>query len=274
MKSKEEFRELPDLVSWTQQLNFEWQKQRFEAWVVCLQSNNLTSIRLQRLASQLPREELAALSANAIFSRQRDYVLGRLAARKAVGAALGGPNLDPMGDSSCLRILPGVFTQPVLTAIGPASRLGVSISHRDGCAVALAVDRKHPMALDLERIDPEQTTVFAPFMDLQERKTFQTALPSLSDIEQRCLLWTCKEALGKAMGCGLTVPPEFLAVAGAASGVPMTLPQGSIAGVRGSYRHCPQFAWHAWKLTDRWLTIAAPEQSRLVNCIWKSAPFE
>ncbi len=241
--------------------------------MVCLQSTNLTPMQLHHLACQLPPEELSALSANAIFSRQRDYVLGRLAARQAVGAALGVHALDPVDDSSCLRILPGVFTQPVLSAVGPASRLAVSISHRDGCAVALAVDQRHPMALDLERIDPEQIAVFSSLVDLQERMAIRMALPSLRDIDQLCLLWTCKEALGKAMGCGLTVPPEFLAVAGAASGMPMTLPQGTIAGVRGGYRHCPQFAWHAWLLTDSWLTIAAPEQSRLLNCIRHSTPF-
>ena len=255
---------LSNLESWTRKLSFDCRQQRFDACVVFLKSDNLSSIQLNSLASQLPQEELADVFKNSIFSRQTDYVLGRLSARKAVLTALGKDPFHKVSDSQNLRILPGVFNQPVLSAHGQANRLGVSISHRCGSAVALAFDRRHPMALDLECIDPAQEIVFQQFVDSDELQSIRSSLSGLTHLEQISLIWTCKEALGKVMGCGLTVPSEFLAVAGAEPSLCFEQPQGSVSGWRGLFRNCPQFSWYAWKLEDYWLTVVAPAQSRLI----------
>ena len=266
MTSKDGQLNFPKLTSWTRRLTFECEKECFEVCIVYLQSINLTSLQLEILASQLPREELSRLSDKAVFSRRRDYILGRHAARMAIHAALGTQLLNYVDNLSAVLILPGVFTQPVLSTEGSASRLGVSISHHDGCAVAITFDRRHPMALDLEPIALEQQVIFEELTDFRERESIKTELSSFSEIERLCLLWTCKEALGKVMGCGLTVPPEFLTVASANPSLSIALPEGRVPTWQGTYRNCPQFTWYAWKLSNSWLTFVAPAQSHLISC--------
>ncbi len=255
---------MSNLGSWSRILSFDWCKNRFDASVVCLQSENMTATQLNNLAFQLPEEERLGIFENSVFSRQKDYVIGRIAARKAVLKLLNFDKCNKISNLQSIRILPGVFNQPVLTAHGKLNRLGVSISHRYGSSVALAFDRRHPMALDLEYIDPEQEFVFQQFVGHDELHCIQYSMSDLTKLEKICLIWTCKEALGKVMGCGLTVPTEFLAISGAEPSLCFEQAQGCIKGWRGLFQNCPQFAWYAWKLEDHWLTIVAPKQSRLI----------
>ncbi len=246
-------------------LTFEWQSHHYRAWMACLQTTGLTPARLQSFKSLLHRDELAALGENAGFARQRDYVLGRLAARMVFLVSMDAAEAFSAEKWQSVRILSGVFGQPVLYAESLSAQIGVSISHHDGRVVALAHDRRHPMALDVERVAVDQLDAFAQMAGYDECRRIHQAIPGLSRAEQVSLIWTCKEALGKAMGCGLTVPQEFLAVEGNAQALPPQFSFGNSSGWRGSYRHCPQFAWYAWLLSDSWLTIAAPSHSRLLS---------
>jgi 4'-phosphopantetheinyl transferase len=240
---------------------------------------------LARWEAVMPPEERAGLTPHAAPApaRRQAYVLGRLAARRALLPLVGAEGLGS------LCILPGVFGQPVLVASqGPATRLGVSLSHRNGVAVAVAFEREHPMGVDIEMLDPAQADTLqsqelpgevAAFTarpgsaatspaTLPVNRPAQVQAPRLSPLERATLLWSCKEALGKAMGCGLTVPPEFLAVASAGPGPALELPSGPAAGWRGSYRHSLQFAWQAWRVGPAWLTLALPQRSE-----WQAGPM-
>lgn len=246
-------------------LTFEWNTHQYSASMACVPTACLAPIELQMFKSLLHRDELAGLGEGAAFSRQHDYVMGRVAAKMALMAGSGAADEVFSGEWTALRILPGVFGQPVLCVDGDAGQSGVSISHHEGLAVGLAFDRRHPMALDAELVVANQEEAFAQMVDSEERLGMRKSLPHLKEVERLALIWTCKEALGKAMGCGLTVPPDFLAVQGNSHDISFELFRAGGRGVRGMYRHCPQFAWHAWRLPHSWLTIAAPAQSRLVG---------
>lgn len=258
--------DLPQLTSWTRHLTFKCKNEFFHVYVVYLHSLNLTSLQLQSIASKLPHEELKVLSDKVVFNRRRDYVLGRYAARMAIQTALGIKSVNHLEKESTFHILPGVFNQPVIISQGLASMLGVSISHQDGCAVAVAFDRKHPMAIDLERIDIKQTYEFEQLVNLQERDFFDAIFSSLSKIEKLCLFWTSMEALGKVMGCGLTVPPEFLEVAYSKLSIPIKFLKGTLETWYGSYQNCPQYSWYSWRVTNYWITFVAPAQSQFISC--------
>lgn len=257
-------KELGALIS-SKLLTFEWQDDLFKAWVVCIRTNGLTPSKLQSLKSLLHPDELEALGGNAAFVRMRDYVAGRVAARISVLASMGVDMECLTGNWPSMRILPGVFNQPVLQVEGSASRLGVSISHHDEGTVALACDRRFPMALDVERLAAEHKEAFSQVVAHDEWSGLRRSLPCFGEIDLLALVWTCKEALGKVMGCGLTVSPEFLAVTGDAYRLPYESNFGNAPGWRGTYQNCPQFNWHAWRHTDSWLTIAVPAHSRLIG---------
>ena len=126
--------------------------------------------------------------------RQRDWLVGRMAARRAVSAWMGGSGdhaeFDPQFgyDAAGRPVLIGETAEPIF----------LSVSHKDGIGAAVAADR--PIGIDLERL----TAVRDP------RLLMQTAF---SPVEQELLLdagwgessliaiaWSAKEAAAKSIG--------------------------------------------------------------------------
>lgn len=216
----------------------------------------------QLARQQLSPAEWALWAALPAPARQRDFLLGRLAARQALATWLGleGPHALP-----ALDILPGVFGQPIVQAPhGAASRLGVSISHCAGVACALAHERGHPMAVDVEREDAASQAAMAATFTAEELAFASTALdPHLSHLAQLTQVWSAREALGKVLGCGLTVPSHLLEVQAPHTGPGLPWPSGPQAGWYGHYRHFIQYGWHAWRIGSTWLTLALPRRSQL-----------
>jgi 4'-phosphopantetheinyl transferase len=129
--------------------------------------------------------------------RIKSYLIGRLAAKKAVSSLVGDKNLAK------ILIQAGIFTQPV-TTYEEKQNIQVSISHRDDFSAAIAFPEAHPMGIDIERIIAEKNAVI-------ERETTEseinliTTLPFSHEV-MLTLLWTAKEALSKVLRTGLMTP--------------------------------------------------------------------
>lgn len=217
--------------------------------------------RTEPLIRSLHPAEQALLAALPSEPRRRGFLHGRLAARRALARLLGPAAVE------ALHIRPGVFGRPeVWEADGRACRLAISISHRDGLACALAFPREQPMGVDLEVIDASALPAIAAQTSPDER-ALQAARPATDAARAThlTLLWCAHEALGKALGCGLTVPAHFLEVGRLDAAAPPapTLPGADGTGWRGEYRHVLQYGLHAWRLGEAVLALALPRRTSL-----------
>lgn len=140
--------------------------------------------------------------------RRRDYRAGRLAGKRAAARALGGrpgPGIEVISTSD---------GSPRLVMVDARGRrqpadARISISHRDGCAVAAVAPEGTRVGVDLERMGSLDRTAARYFLTEAERASDVTAL------------WSLKEAAWKALGLGRSVPFKEL-----------ELRTGGVAGVR------------------------------------------
>ncbi len=162
------------------------------------------------------------------FERRRDeFLLGRFVAKVALGEYLGER------DWATLEVVNGIFQQPLVRhervpgepgppgfPWTPSTRSGnprvgsslaaVCLTHSGGAAAAVAFPAAHPLAIDLERLEPDRLGTLQTQVSLAE---VDTATLSPDEALRRVTqLWTAKEALSKVLRCGLTTPFEVLAV--------------------------------------------------------------
>ena len=110
----------------------------------------------------------------------------------------------------------GVFEQPIVRHSMMNKGVQISISHCDHYGGAIAFPDEHPMAIDLERINPRKKDVILTQCTPEEYKLIQS-LP-IPEITQITLLWTVKESLSKALKCGLMTPFKIFEVKDVESG--------------------------------------------------------
>lgn len=134
--------------------------------------------------------------------RQESFLVGRWVAKHAVASWTG------QGDVGSVEIARGVFDQPLVRGVG-SEGCRISLSHDDRWAAALVFPEAHPMGLDVETVDPERVETIVGQLTSLERGWMGSAPdPDLC----ATALWTAREALSKAVGCGLTVPSPVLAL--------------------------------------------------------------
>lgn len=146
----------------------------------------------------------AALVTDRLHARRRHgLVVGRYAAKRALAELL--PEIDPRA----FAVRPGVLEQPVIYGEG-VRNLGVSLSHAGPVALAVAFPEGCPMGIDVEQVRADAV----PLLVSQSPPAEQRLAARLDgpEPERQMRLWCLKEALSKALRCGLTVPLELLAV--------------------------------------------------------------
>ncbi len=146
----------------------------------------------------------AALVTERLHARRRHGLLvGRYAAKRALAV------LHPEVGPRALAIRPGVLEQPVVSGTS-VRNLGISLSHAGPVALAVAFPEACPMGIDVERVRADAV----PLLVSQSPQTEQRLAARLDgpEPERQMRLWCLKEALSKALRCGLTVPLELLAV--------------------------------------------------------------
>jgi 4'-phosphopantetheinyl transferase len=156
---------------------------------------------LQHVLEFLNSSEIAYFAGLRFLRRQESFLLGRYAAKLALQYALQAPDLK------AIEIGRGVFEQPLVSYVS-AKTAGVTISHCDEVAVALAFPSGHPMGVDIERIDPARMTTIQSQMSPLECQWARSA--GAEEITLSTVIWTAKEALSKALTCGLMSPMEIL----------------------------------------------------------------
>jgi len=146
----------------------------------------------------LTHEELAELRSRGTDRRQRDRIAGRIAAKRALSQLTG---VDPLQ----MRVHTADSGEPMAEVPGwPGAR--VSLSHRDGHAVAVAVSGSR-VGVDLERIEARSRPFTEMWLSAEERELAQTPL-------LQTLVWSAKEAVLKALGTGMAIAPHHVRVQG------------------------------------------------------------
>jgi phosphopantetheinyl transferase len=153
----------------------------------------------------LCESELAAYGALRFPRKREGFLIGRLAAKRALAAMLSEPDLRR------IEIHSGAFGQPMVHH-PRAGCTEVTLSHSHGLAVALAYPGAWPMGVDLETVSPASAgTIIAQLQLSPAEKAWLDA--GLLDPDIACgVLWTAREALGKSMKIGLNCPLEILSL--------------------------------------------------------------
>ena len=199
----------------------------------------------------LSANELAQLERMQFAQKRQSFLLGRLAAKRALRSVLDETNL------SAIEIQPGVFGQPLI--VHPrAHGLDVTLSHSHGLAVALAFPAAWPIGIDLETVAHDVAATLLTEMNLSdaERRWYAaTANPASA-----CgVLWSAREALGKAMKSGVNSP---LGVLSACDIEPAPCRPGATAWC-GGYTNFSQFRWRAQISGETVLTLTVPRDVTL-----------
>jgi malonyl CoA-acyl carrier protein transacylase len=144
----------------------------------------------------LTPDELVTLQARGTARRVRDRIAGRIAAKRAISALTGR---DPL----TLRVVRRADGAPVVEAADGAP-CAVSIAHRDGVGVAVAVRCGH-IGVDLEAVAPRPASFAESWLTPGERALAR-------DDASVTLVWAAKEAVLKALGTGLALPATSVEV--------------------------------------------------------------
>lgn len=190
--------------------------------------------------------ELAQYERFPVLRRKTSFLLGRYVAKQALAVLLRECV------SANIEIAPGVFTQPIVKFPTPEP-VGVSITHAGELACALAFPQMHPMAIDVEQLDPNSLEAMKSQILAEELRP--EALPQLSELLRCTLIWTAKEALSKVLKCGMMCPFSIFET--------VELRQHASCYV-GYFRNFGQYKFHTWVLKDHVLTIVLPKWTTLV----------
>ncbi len=128
--------------------------------------------------------------------RQREWLIGRIAARRAVGAwrhAQGGG--DAAQESEISYDAEG---RPVLACPTASDTLFLSISHKEGVAVAAAADR--PVGIDLEQFSALRDPGGVLRMAFSPAEAALLANAVGDDTQLVAIAWSAKEAVAKSLG--------------------------------------------------------------------------
>lgn len=193
----------------------------------------------------LSPEEAALLTDRLAPIRRQSFLAGRRAAKSALGL------LAPGVPGRNVSVLPGLLQQPVVCVPG-RSNLQVTLAHAGTAAIAIAYPEACPMGVDLERAAPEQQSALSEQTTPRERALAQTVLP-YDEHQRLLLLWCLKEALSKALRCGLTVPFGLLELASLAP-----LP----GGVRARFENFSQYEGIAFCAAPFCLALVMPHTVR------------
>jgi len=144
--------------------------------------------------------ERARLDGYGEAKRQREFLLGRVAARELLAERLGcAPPAVPLA----------VAESGAVDVNDETSDLRVSISHTGEEAVAAVAEQ--PVGVDLERIRKRPERLHR-FLLAEEERSLLKRLPRPTTGEAFTLCWALKEAVLKAQRCGLRRSPKTLRI--------------------------------------------------------------
>jgi len=136
--------------------------------------------------------------------RRSEFLAGRYIAKESVRHE--NADLSP----NSINIVHGVWGFPLIHSPG-LHRATLSIGHTDRCAAAIFYSSNtHPVGMDIEEIKKDNLPAFKSFIsDLEQELITSAQLPYL---EAMHLIWSSKEAAGKALRVGFTIPEKLYAI--------------------------------------------------------------
>ncbi|MEC8192296.1 MAG: SDR family NAD(P)-dependent oxidoreductase [Myxococcota bacterium] len=152
----------------------------------------------------LTDRERAVIAERGTEKRQSDRTLGRVAAKRALVQLTG---MDPQ----TFRIENRASGEPYAVTLEGVELPHVSISHRDGEAIAIATSAGRA-GVDLERIEARAPSFSETWFRVSERAMCQ------GDPRRESQVWAIKEAVLKALGTGLQLDPRDVEVLNIADG--------------------------------------------------------
>ena len=201
----------------------------------------------------LSAAELAQYAQLRFPQKRQRFMLGRLAAKSALGAMLTESDLPRIG------VRAGVFGQP-LADHPRSSGIEVTVSHSNGLAVALAYPADWPIGVDLETVAAAAVATVLDQIDASADEQAWLAAEALGRSAACGVLWTAREALGKALKTGLNSPLGILSLCDfQPAGADSTAPSWA-----GGYTNFPQFRWLAQVFGERILTLCLPREIKLI----------
>lgn len=178
--------------------------------------------------------------------RKKQFFLGRSVGKKAISLYLNESNLKGV------EISAGVFHQPFVKYCS-RDNPGVTLSHSGDFAIAIAYEPGHIMGVDVEQIDSGRAELFSENLSAHEKD-----IAVRTGCEENLVsnvMWTMKEALSKAIKCGLTVPLDILAVE--------QLHLQSDGSFLSRFKHFGQYKACSWLLRGFALSIVLPRKTEL-----------
>lgn len=178
--------------------------------------------------------------------RKKHFFLGRSVGKRAISLYLNESNLKGV------EISAGVFQQPFVRYCS-RDNPAVTLSHSAQFVVAIAYEPGHIMGVDVEQINSGRAQLFRENLTAHEKH-----IAVRTGCEENLVsnvMWTIKEALSKAIKCGLTVPLDILAVE-------QLLLQSDGSFVSG-FKHFTQYKACSWLLGGFALSIVLPRKTEL-----------
>jgi 4'-phosphopantetheinyl transferase len=139
--------------------------------------------------------ELRTLAGLHLERRRRDWLLGRWTAKVAVGAWLGGA-------AARIEVLAAPDGAPEAWVDGERAPVSLSLSHRNGRALAAVADSPQVAGCDLELVEPRSDAFVREWLAPPERRLIHLSSPSKRPLLAN-LIWAAKEAGAKVRREGL-----------------------------------------------------------------------
>jgi len=241
---------LPEQLSSTRgllSLELEREEGRERAVLACLFQPGTDAADDARLRAALSPEEAAVAARYQLPRRRGSYLMGRYCAKAALAPLLGENDLRRIG------IHAGVFGQPLVRHRSGAP-FGVSLTHWDTGAAAIAFPDGHPMGIDGESPNPDRLHTMSLSLSPEEARW-----AARSPLLRTTAAWTAREALSKVLRCGLMAPLEFLAIA------PPAEADGNRGILEGNYAHFTQYRFVTLFHQQAVLSLCLPRRSRITG---------
>jgi 4'-phosphopantetheinyl transferase len=165
-------------------------------WLVCLQQPDPVARSIAECLSREERENGARFHGE---DNQRRYLVSHGVARLLLGRYTGR-------EPALLEFSTGPFGKPFVDQPSSDSALHFNLSHTPEIA-AVAISRVGPIGIDVERL---RATTDIPRLVKRYFSEDEVVRFGQVEFEQHTpwffRMWTCKEAVSKALGCGLSEP--------------------------------------------------------------------